>query len=110
MVSATVKRLVLATAVITAAVCGIIFVSAGYVCADDTAITYNLNSSLENNLRLLAGKKISVFLSSGSTMSGTLKDVKNGLLHLEKLSGKSFYDALIRTKEIIAFEAQVRGF
>jgi len=108
--SAKVTRLLLATVVIAAAVSGILFVSGGSVFAQDTAVTFNLSSSLENNLRLLAGKNVSVTLASGSAITGNIKEVKNGLLHLQKLSGKSFYDALIRTKDICAFEAQVRGF
>jgi hypothetical protein len=37
-----------------------------------------------------------------------VKDVKDNVLHLEKISQKEFYDALIRVDLISAIEARVR--
>ena len=89
----------------------VFFLSAGFATAEETSkqLQYSLNMSLEDNLRLIKGKSVNVTLDSGSTFSGIVKEVKNGLLHLEKITGKSFYDALIRTKNISAIDAQVRG-
>ncbi len=56
----------------------------------------------------LKGKIITVTLSSGQSVSGVVHDVKNGLLHLEKLSQKEFYDAIIVVNKISAVEARVR--
>jgi hypothetical protein len=39
---------------------------------------------------------------------GVVKEVQNNLLHLEKLSQKEFFDALIRVDQIIAIEVRVR--
>jgi len=41
-------------------------------------------------------------------MTGIVKEVKNNLLHLEKISQKEFYDALITIDHISAVEARVR--
>ena len=65
-------------------------------------------SSLDDNLIAFKGKSVTVTLSSGKQMTGFVKDVKNGLLHLERLSLKDYYDALIRTDHISAIEARVR--
>ena len=81
-----------------------VFLSTDFVTAEETSdpLQYSLNMSLEDNLRRFQGKNVNVTLDSGGAFSGKVKDVKNGLLHLEKLSGKSYYDALIRTKNISA--------
>ncbi len=100
------------TVVLAVVFCSTVFLAAGVVYAEDKAapVQFNLNSSLEDNLRLFTGKQVSVTLTSGTAYTGKVKSVHNGLLVLEKLTGKSYFDALIRTKKICAMETQVRGF
>lgn len=71
-------------------------------------MSYNVNASMEDNLRLLVGKKVFVTCVSGNTLSGIVKKVGNHLVHLEKLVGKEYFDALIRIENIISVEAQFR--
>jgi hypothetical protein len=74
-------------------------------------VEYKLNVSFEDNLLLFKGKYVRVTLSSGQSMSGYVKEVKLGLLHLEKLGGgRDYHDALIRTEDISAMDAKFRGF
>lgn len=73
-------------------------------------MSYNVNSSLEDNLKLLIGKKVHVTLESGKTLAGFVKEVGNHLIHLEKLDGKDFFDALIRIENISAIEARFRKY
>jgi len=73
-------------------------------------VEYKLKWTLEENLAMFKGKYVRITLSSGQTMSGTLKDVNTGLLHLEKIAGRDYFDALIRVKDISAFDAKFRGF
>jgi small nuclear ribonucleoprotein (snRNP)-like protein len=63
---------------------------------------------LQDNLLAFKGKSVTITLSSGKQMTGIVKDVKNNLLHLERLSLKDFYDALLRIDHISAIEARVR--
>jgi small nuclear ribonucleoprotein (snRNP)-like protein len=63
---------------------------------------------LADNLVALKGKTITVSLSSGQAMTGVVKEVQNNLLHLERLSQKEFYDALIRVDLIVAIEVRAR--
>ena len=52
-----------------------------------------------------------VILSSGQSLPGYVKDVKEGLLHLEKLGGgRDYHDALVRVKDISAMDTKFRGF
>ncbi len=74
------------------------------------AIEYNLEHTFEDNLRMYIGRRVNVTLATGQSMSGKVKDVKNGLLHLEKISSRNYFDALIKIKNISAMDARFRGF
>jgi hypothetical protein len=73
-------------------------------------MSYNVNSSMEDNLKSLLGKKVYVTLDSGKTLAGFVKEVGNHLIHVEKIEGKDFFDALIRIESVIALEAKFRDF
>jgi hypothetical protein len=68
----------------------------------------NAAMALTDNLIALKGKTVAVSLPSGQIVTGIVKEVQNNLLHLEKLSQKEFYDALIRMDMIVAIEVRVR--
>ncbi|MFC1885007.1 DUF6897 domain-containing protein [Thermodesulfobacteriota bacterium] len=69
---------------------------------------FDTSFSLADNLKMYMGKNIIVHLKSGKSFQGLVKAIGNNMLHLEKLTGKDFYDALIRIDEISAIEAKFR--
>lgn len=71
-------------------------------------VQLNAAIPLADNLNALKGKAVTVFVAPGQTMTGVVKEVQNNLLHLEKLSQKDFFDALIRIDQIVAIEVRVR--
>jgi hypothetical protein len=71
-------------------------------------VSYNVNASLADNLTALLGKKVYVTLESGKTFTGFVKAVGNHLLHLEKLAGKDYFDALIQIDSISAIDTRFR--
>ena len=71
-------------------------------------VQFNAGITLADNLTALKGKTVTIYLVSGQSMTGIVKDVKDTVLHLEKISQKEFYDALIRVDSISAIEARVR--
>jgi len=73
-------------------------------------ISYNVNSSLADNLKSLIGKRVYVTLDSGKTFAGFVKEIGNHLMHLEKLDGKDYFDALIRIENINAIDTRFRDF
>jgi hypothetical protein len=73
-------------------------------------ISYNVNSSLADNLKSLIGKNVNIILDSGNNLSGIVKKVGNHLLHLEKLDKKEYFDALIRIEDISAIDTRFRIF
>ena len=70
--------------------------------------SYNVSSSLADNLKSLLGKKVSVTLISGKTFTGLIKEVGNHLIHMEKLEGKEYFDALLRIENISAIDTRFR--
>lgn len=71
---------------------------------------FNASGSLQDNLKSHVGKDVFVHLRSGQTLHGTIKTVGTHLLHLEKLVGKEFYDALVRIEDVAAFEVRFRKY
>ena len=69
---------------------------------------FDTSLSLIENLKNYTGKNVVIHLKSGKTLQGNVKAVGNNLVHLEKLTGKDFFDALIRIEEINAIEARFR--
>ena len=73
-------------------------------------VAYKVQLSLTDNLKLFVGKRINVTLTSGSSFEGTVKDVGQDLLHLEKLNEADFNDALIKIDAIVAIDTKFRDF
>jgi hypothetical protein len=79
-------------------------------CAAEAKDPVQLNAamSLTDNLSALTGKSVTIHFAGGQSMTGIVKEVKNGILHLEKLSQKEFYDGLVSIDKIAAMETRVR--
>ena len=71
-------------------------------------VQFDTAAPFEENLKAFVGRDIIVHLESGDTLQGYVKSVHDDLLHLEKLAGKDFYDALIRIDDISALEVKFR--
>ena len=55
------------------------------------------------------GKRVIVRMESGENLEGTVTRVGDSLVHIAKLSGKDFYDAVVRIDQISAVLFKVRG-
>jgi hypothetical protein len=69
---------------------------------------FNVSQSLNDNLKFFTGKDVVIHLRSGKSFQGYVKSVGDHFVHLEKLAGKDFYDALIRIEDISSMEARFR--
>ena len=99
---------------VTILFCTVIFIlpkdtEAGAKVVAIEGVGYSVNSSMQDNLKSLIGKKVYVSLDSGTTLAGYVKKVGNHLLHLEKLDGKDYFDALIRIENINAIDTRFRN-
>lgn len=103
------KMIIMAAAVTLCAVCWIL---PGMVMAKSPTpiegIGFNVGLSMQDNLKSLVGKDVYVHLRSGDTLQGYVKAVGGNQVHLEKLAGKDFYDALIRLDDVSAIEVKFR--
>lgn len=71
-------------------------------------VKYSIASTLLNNIKSLKGKRITIKLKSGESITGSVKAIGTHLVHIEKLDGKDFYDALIIIDDISAIETRFR--
>lgn len=69
---------------------------------------FNVSGSIADNLQAYMGKDVVIYLRSGKYFQGYVKAIGNNLIHVEKIAGKDFYDALIRIDDITAIEARFR--
>ena len=69
---------------------------------------YNVDISMAENLKLFVGKTVYLTIDSGKVFTGTVKAVGSHFVHLEKLAGKEYFDALIRIDSIDAIDARFR--
>ncbi|MFO7568708.1 MAG: hypothetical protein R6W75_02835 [Smithellaceae bacterium] len=70
--------------------------------------SFTISASIKDNLKLYTGKDLVIHLKSGKTLQGKVKTVGDHLVHLEKLAGRDFFDALISIEDIVALEARFR--
>jgi hypothetical protein len=54
------------------------------------------------------GKRVALRLASGEEIEGTVTIVGNFLVHISKLSGKEFYDAVVSIDKISAVRMKMR--
>jgi hypothetical protein len=69
---------------------------------------FNVDASLSDNLKIYIGNRLHITLDSGAVLAGTVKAVGAHAVHLEKLDGKDYFDALIPIDNISAIEARFR--
>ena len=99
--------------VFAVALCWVVFLTfqtEGYAKSVTTleGAKFDVSTSLKDNLKVYVGKDVFVHLRSGKTIQGYVKSIGNDLVHLEKLAGRDFYDALIRIEDISAMEVKFR--
>ena len=55
------------------------------------------------------GKRVIVRLETGENLEGTVNKVGESVVHIAKISGRDFYDAVVRIDRISAVLFKVRG-
>jgi len=73
---------------------------------------YELKSSastIKDVLMEHIGKRVIVRMDTGDNLEGTVNKVGDSLVHISKISGRDFYDAVVRMDKISAVIFKVRG-
>ena len=66
------------------------------------------NATMHDVLAERTGKRATLRMQSGEDIEGTVVLVGNGLVHISKLAGKDFYDAVVNIDRISAVIIKVR--
>ncbi len=77
--------------------------------AEETKFEIKAADTIRDILTQRIGKRVILRLYSGENLEGTLTMVGNSIVHLAKLSGRDYYDAVVGIDRISAVLLQVRG-
>ena len=102
-------RLIFLVAILLAIPSSLALAAAPKIVAID-GMALHADLTIKDNLATLVGKRVSCQLQSGKTIVGTVKAVSEHLALIEKLEGKSFFDALIKIADISAVEVRSREY
>jgi hypothetical protein len=84
------------------------FCFAGNVAADDNKIDVKAGTTMKDILADNTGKRAAIRLASGEEIEGTVTTVGNSLVHISRLAGKDFYDAVVAIDKISAVRMKMR--
>ncbi len=84
-----------------------VILSQSFVIAEERS-EFNAFVSIKENLLVSVGKRISVRTESGDTIDGTIAKVGDHNVHISKLTGKDFYDAIVRIDKIESLTFRAR--
>ena len=77
--------------------------------AEEGKYEFRAQATMKNVLLENVGKRVIVKFGNGETMEGTITSVGDSLVHVARLTGKDFYDAVVRIDGISAVIFKVRN-
>jgi hypothetical protein len=86
----------------------LLLASAVGVYAEEKKMVLNAADGIREVLTANVGKRVSVKTDAGEAMEGSVVMVGHHLVQLEKLSGKDFYDAVVKIDRISSVTLRVR--
>jgi hypothetical protein len=78
------------------------------IIAEDQPLSVQGSQVMRENLQKKVGAKVTLQLSGGQELSGKVVEVGETAVHLSELTGKEFYDAVVRLDQISALVVRVR--
>ena len=86
---------------------GLVIASQGISVAQEKP-SFNPSINLKDNLASNVGKRVSLMTCSGESLEGTIEKVGDHFVLISKLSGKDYFDALVRIDEVRAVVFRAR--
>ena len=77
--------------------------------AEDKKMEINTSFSIKQILDSAKGQRVSLKTDAGEALEGTVTSVGDHLVHISKLSGRDFYDAVVVIDKISAVVFRARG-
>lgn len=72
-------------------------------------IVFKASDGIKEVLTAHIGKRVAVKTDAGEALEGSVSMVGDQLVRLERLSGKDFYDAIVRIDKITSVTIRVKG-
>lgn len=85
-----------------------LFIASQGSAAEQEKPSFNPSITLKDNLSSNVGKRVSLMISSGESLEGTIEKVGDHFVLISKLSGKDYYDAIVRIDEVKAIVFRAR--
>jgi hypothetical protein len=76
--------------------------------AQEAAFTLKISAEMKDILSENTGKRVAIRLASGEEIEGTVTMVGKTLVHISRLAGKEFYDAVVSIDKISAVRIKAR--
>jgi hypothetical protein len=81
---------------------------AATVTAQEAKIEVKPGTTMKDVLTDNTGKRVALRLASGEEIEGTVTTVGSSLVHISRLAGKDFYDAIVGIDKISAVRMKMR--
>ena len=85
-----------------------LFTAVQFAVAAEEGTDFNAFIGIRENLLLNVGKRVAVRITAGDAIEGTIVKVGDHSVHLSKLLGRDYYDAIIRIERIEAIIFKAR--
>jgi hypothetical protein len=90
------------------AIVGAVALVAAPLRAQEVKLSVEGNAPVRDTLKSRVGAKVVLRLVSGEEIGGTVRQVGDAAVQLSELSGREFYDAVIRMDHVSAVIVRVR--
>jgi hypothetical protein len=92
---------------------GLLIIVAGFILWQGGAVAeekseFNPYVGIKENFLVNVGKRVVIRTESGDAIDGTIARVGDHNVHISKLAGKDFYDAIVRIDKIESFTFRAR--
>lgn len=86
-----------------------LFVPVAQATDDESKLELKAGATFKQLLSDHVGKRVIIQMAAGEQLHGTVVSVGDNLVHIAKVEGRDFYDAIIRLDHISAVQVMVRG-
>lgn len=76
--------------------------------AEDVKFELKASEGMRDILVEHTGKRVTLYLTNGAEIEGTIKTVGLSLVHVSRLVGREFYDAVVSLDKIAALRMRMR--
>ena len=94
-------------AVLVAAMLVLFLCAASPVATSKISIEIGNGDTMNDIMQRNVGKFVEIKLNSGETLSGRLVRTNPNLLHISKITGRNYFDAVVRIDDVSALIVQV---